>query len=113
MSPEEYENQISLLKEALKFYANKNNYYCSPELRSNVELGTCISVQKSVTDTMINSDKGHQARYALEQLNIVEEANKKMKEDYDKIIGDTIKAIENHPIDLTDAIKNLKDLNND
>lgn len=103
MSPEEYENQISLLKEALKFYADKKNYRDYPE-------GIPLDGKQFPP---IEIDKGHQARFALEQLNVVEVANKKLKDDYDKIIGDTIKAIENHPFDLTDAIKNLKDLDND
>jgi len=96
MSPDEYENQISLLKEALKFYADPNNYMAKTEHSFPI----------------MYKDVGHQARFALEQLKIVEEANEKIKNDYDRIIDDTIKLIENHPINLTDTIKNLKDLDN-
>lgn len=92
---ENYKNQVELLKQALDFYGNKLNY----------------TEKKLVNDnwlTKLDIDFGHQARYALEQLKIVEDANEKIIEEYNKYINSTINSIENHEIELNDAIKELK-----
>jgi hypothetical protein len=60
----DYPNLIEFLKLALMFYANEDNY-----------------ISTITTDSMINIDKGHNARYALEQIDIVREANEKMDDD--------------------------------
>ena len=66
-SPEEYENIINLLKEALRFYADPKNY--------------------TGTMAMIDLDEqGSQARFALKQAEELIEKNHKMQEDYDKLI---------------------------
>ncbi len=72
-NPEEYENLIALLEKALEFYANKENYKNRPfgiELVSSVEM-----------------DEGSQARFALEQSKILIEVNRKLQEDYDKLMA--------------------------
>jgi len=72
-NPEEYENLIALLEKALEFYANKENYKNRPfgiELVSSVEM-----------------DEGSQARFALEQSKILIEVNRKLQEDYNKLMA--------------------------
>ena len=98
MSPEEYENQISLLIEALKFYENKENY---------VEK-TLVSDKWS---TKLELDFGAQARFALKKVQETLDLKKKLREDYKKVMDETISAIENHPFDLLNAITKIKNEN--
>jgi len=95
MNSEQYENLISLMKEALKFYANIDNY----KQQNEFELFKKIEI-----------DGGSQARFALKRVQEILDENQKMKDDYNRIIGETINAIENHPIDLTDIIKSMKNI---
>jgi len=73
-SIEEYQNLVGLLKEALKFYANKNNYVQRAggynELTSRIEL-----------------DGGSQARFALKQAEDLTIQIQKMQDEYDKLIA--------------------------
>lgn len=94
MTIDEYQNQLDLLKEALKFYADEQTY----------------SDLNSVAPIILD-EHGSQARFALEQLEKLERVNKKLKEDYNRIIGETIKAIESTPFDLTGMIKTIKNDN--
>jgi hypothetical protein len=94
MNSEQYENLIELLKQALKFYADSGNY--------NGAMGTIAPIA--------SDEYGSQARFALKKLQETLDADKKMKDDYNRLINDTINAIENHPIDLTDAIKSMKNI---
>ena len=67
-SPEEYENVIALMKKALEFYADPKNY--------------------EGTIPLIDYDEqGSQARFALKQTKELIEANRKMQEDYDKLVA--------------------------
>ena len=92
---ETYKNQVELLKQALLFYANKNTYSSGMGNPALIDL----------------DEQGSQARFALEQLKKVEEVNEKMNEDYNQIINDTINAIESNPINLTNTIKTIKNIN--
>jgi len=92
---ETYKNQVELLKQALLFYADKDNYSSEMENPALIDL----------------DEQGSQARFALEQLKKVEEVNEKMNEDYNQIINDTINAIESNPINLTNTIKTIKNIN--
>ena len=66
-SPEEYENIINLLKEALRFYADPKNY--------------------TGTMAMIDLDEqGSQARFALKQAEDLTKQIQKMQDEYDKLI---------------------------
>ena len=66
-SPEEYENIINLLKEALRFYADPKNY--------------------EGTIPMIDHDEqGSQARFALKQAEDLTKQIQKMQDEYDKLI---------------------------
>lgn len=55
--------QIDFLKNILEFYANKDNY----------------------ANTQIIKDGGHQARFALEQIVVIDDLNKKMLNQVDEI----------------------------
>lgn len=70
-SPEEYENMIALLEKALEFYADKTNYSSYMGNPSNIDL----------------DEQGSQARFALSKSKELAETNRKMQEDYDKIIA--------------------------
>lgn len=70
----DYPNLVEFLKLALMFYANEDNY------------ASTIN-----TDSMINIDKGHNARFALEQIGIVKEINEKMDDEMLKILSETEK----------------------
>jgi hypothetical protein len=72
---EEYKSLIELFKQALKFYANKNNY------EVNIP-------QNNVLFSYAEMDNGAQARFALEKAKQLEELNKKMQNDYNKIVDE-------------------------
>lgn len=67
----DYLNLIEFLKLALMFYANEDNY-----------------VSTITTESMINIDKGHNARFALEQIGIVKEINEKIDDNILKAISE-------------------------
>jgi len=96
MNPEQYENLIALLEEALKFYSNKENYLFYTN-----------------KDAPIVLDEGSQARFALLKVQETLDADKKLQEDYNRVISETIEAIETTPIDLTSTINSLKNIGND
>ena len=90
---EEYLNQIELLKQALRFYANKENY-----------------VEHPVTHhSMIENDNGHQARFALKQLTKVEGINQEMNEEYLKEVSKEMEK-SNTPENIMKLIKEIKNV---
>jgi len=96
-NPEGYENIITLLKEALKFYADPKTY--------------------DGTVPLIDIDEqGSQARFALKQADELIEQNRKMQEDYDKIMAGykQLQASEHKadPEKLMDLFKILNNENN-
>ena len=100
---EELQNLIELLKQALNFYANGENY------RGNRSASSCsgISVSK------IEMDEGSQARFALEKAKQLAELNQKMQDDYDKfMVGyEQLKANDNiaDPQELIKVFKTMGD----
>jgi hypothetical protein len=101
-SPEEYQNVIELLKLTLKFYADNNNYVYpdnSPATRRS----------------LIEIDGGSQARFALEQVNQLDELNKKMQEDYDNAMINMINMVEDREedIDTLKLVEEYKKLGNE
>jgi hypothetical protein len=70
-SPEEYENVFALMKKALEFYADKTNYGNYMGNPSNIDL----------------DEHGSQARFVLKQTDELIEQNRKMQEDYDRLIA--------------------------
>lgn len=93
---EEDLNQIELLKQALLFYANKENY---------------DDVNKLDVISPIEADEfGSQARFALKKIQEIQDQNQKLEDDYNKVIDETINIIENNPLDLTKIIKTMKNI---
>jgi hypothetical protein len=93
-SPEEYENVIALMKKALEFYADPKTY--------------------DGTVSLIDIDEqGSQARFALKQTGELIEQNRKMQEDYDRLMaaGEILQATEDiaDPIKLIEHFKLLGD----
>lgn len=66
------DNTIALLKQALMFYANENNY---KKTSNNDQLFSLIEM-----------DSGAQAKYALDLIETLEETNKSDQEIYEKYI---------------------------
>ena len=95
-SIEEYQNLVELLKQALRFYANKSTYGNFMGSPSSIDL----------------DEHGSQARFALEQVDKIEKANQKMQDEYNKVINETIDAIENHPFDIKNIRREVEMLKN-
>lgn len=71
---EEYQNLVSILKQALEFYANKDNYD--------------VNVPKNnVLFAYIEMDKGAQARFALEKIMEMETNHKDLETEFVKSMG--------------------------
>jgi hypothetical protein len=77
-SIEERDNLIQLMQEALKFYADQNNY--TPKTKN--DLGDRYL-------TMVEVDGGSQAQFAIDQAKQLIEQNQKIQDDYDKLIMET------------------------
>ena len=73
-SIEELLNTIQFFKKALEFYANETNY-SEPVMVVYEGVG-------SEWSTKIKVDGGHQARFALEQSQDIEDYNKQLMVDY-------------------------------
>ena len=97
MNNEQYENLILLMKEALKFYAHKGNY--------SGGMGSIAPID--------SDEYGSQARFALKRVQETLDADRKLQEDYERVISDTINAIENNPINLGDVITTFKNIEDD
>ena len=97
-SIEEYQNLVELLKRALAFYANKENYLFYTN-----------------KDAPIALDEGSQARFALEKIKDVTEASDKMEADYIKNLSEAIVSEEDTEKSfgkLIEEIKKIGDGNN-
>lgn len=93
---DEYQNIIELLKQALKFYADNDNY----------------SVDRTKSDsifTQIQMDGGSQARFALDKANVFINARKKVENDINHHITNNS---ENFYKDNLDKLKDLNDMLN-
>jgi len=95
---EENYNLVNLLKTTLEFYADERNY-----------IGPMGNIAPIDLD-----EHGFQARFALEKVKELEEQNKKMLEDYDKILAgyEQLQALQSN-VDPEELIKALKLLNDD
>jgi len=90
MNNEEDVNLIALLKEALKFYANKENYLFYKN-----------------KDAPVAIDEGHQARFALEKVIEFDKLLDKVNEEYDKYVNGIIEK-EESPENMLKIIEDLK-----
>ena len=73
---EELQNLLALAQEALKFYANPDNY------TGTKNAGSCCGTPYS----LIDADEGSQARFAIEQSKQLMMQNQKLQDDYDKLL---------------------------
>ncbi len=79
------------MKQALLFYAKKDNYLFFKN-----------------KDAPIALDEGTQAKYALEQLKIVEAANQEINEEYTKYLSEKTDKTET-PEGILNLIKEIKE----
>lgn len=93
----EYEGLVNFLKQALLFYADKENY------NQNMN-------QNNVLVSKIELDLGHQARFALKQIDVVDKANDDME---DEMLKHFPKELENTDtqeefLNIIEKLKNIK-----
>jgi len=91
MNKEDDVNLVALLKEALKFYANEENYLFYKD-----------------KDALVAIDEGSQARFALKKLDELTEVLNNVDNDYDKIMTNAIQSGESSE----NVFKIMDDLNN-
>jgi len=94
-SIEEYQNLVEILKNALKFYANEENYG-SP----------------NGGFTRIAMDNGSQAKFALGKIKEVTEGTEKMEAEYVKHLTEAVDSDEDVRETFEKMIKEFKNLNN-
>jgi hypothetical protein len=97
-------NTIELLKQALKFYADKRNYEVNRPL--NNELFSYVEM-----------DSGSQARFALDKCKELDDINQKIQDDYSRLSNELLDEMEDNdgetsPIDLIRIFKETRDDNN-
>jgi hypothetical protein len=86
---EECQNTIELLKQALKFYANENNYLKGKLPEGEFDFDVCIRPELRIPrPSLVDMDNGTQARFALEKLEQQENLNKEMEDEYTKDVTD-------------------------
>lgn len=87
-SIEERDNLIQLMQEALKFYADKNNYAHHP-YEANA-MAMCLAPEyRPPNPSKVELDGGSQAQFAINQAKQLIEQNQKIQDDYDKLIMET------------------------
>lgn len=84
------------MKQALLFYGNTENY---------------IQHKKYKEPSLIELDEGNQARFALEQLQKLDDLNEEMGEEYIKLVSKELEKNQSPEgiMKLIKEIKNLKD----
>jgi hypothetical protein len=91
-SLEELLNVIKLQRKALEFYAQQKNY------NQNVNINSTLN-------SKVELDEGHQARFAIEQSNTIEEFNQSLIEVYKKEISEEKERFEAQGIDEKLVVK--------
>jgi len=86
----ELKNQIELMKQALRFYADKENWL----FYKNKDAPAAL-------------DEGAQARFALEQLDKIDGINEELSEDYIKLVENEISKT-NTPEGIKKLINEIK-----
>jgi hypothetical protein len=92
---EEYKNIIEFLNQALKFYANTDNY----------------NVNRKISDEIfsaIQMDSGSQARFALKRIKIFNDAKEKTENDYNALIESAENLSEEEQLKLIKELIALK-----
>lgn len=93
---EEYQNLISLLRKALEFYANSNNYSGATGTAAMISL----------------DDYGSQARFAIVKINEFEKNHKDLEAEYMKTMTEAIQT-EKSVAGIQKVIEEFKKLNDD
>jgi hypothetical protein len=99
-SIEELQNLVGLMQQALKFYADKNNYFTSQKVSNNP------------APSMIMLDGGSQAQFALDLAKKLADQNQKIQDEYDKLIMETENLEptgETNPLDLINVFIQSRD----
>ena len=96
---EEDENHIELLRQALLFYANKENYHQNQYLNDDIS-------------SLIELDNGSQARFALSNIEKLREYNSKIEADYMKDMNEAIENSES-PENVLKIIEGYKNIGNE
>jgi hypothetical protein len=115
-SIEEYQNLVGLLQEALKFYANENNYMKGKLPEGEFDFNVCIRPECRIPiPSLIDKDGGFQARFALERAKQLAELNQKMQDDYDNAVSSGLHNWENTANweNIEKEIKENRIINND
>jgi len=95
-STDDYVNIIVLLKQALNFYANTDNY----------------NVNRKVSDSIfsaIQMDSGVQARFAIERIKIILEEKEKAENDYISLIKSAENLSDEEQLKLINELTTLKE----
>ena len=87
---EELLNKITFLRKALEFYSENKSYACTQGGPSAVD-----------------NDRGHQARFALEQTKEIEEYNQSLIEEYKKAISEEKERGEQKAFDMVVKVNKL------
>ncbi len=95
MNNDEDQNLIELLKQALYFYANEDNYNGT---ENNISL--------------VAIDRGHQARFALQKVRELTDALDKIGKDYDKYVNGIVEN-EGSAENILKIIEDMKNVANE
>jgi hypothetical protein len=96
---EDYENLIEVLKQALLFYDDKNNYSIRPNTNDPLPL--------------IMIDGGSQAKFALEKINEIRLVHDEMEADWENILiknKEIMGAAEDNNRTFLDLINEIKEI---
>ena len=110
---EEYQNLVTVLEQALKFYADSNSYRV-PAQSDNDYTYQCMRPEFHFK--RVEMDGGSQARFALAKIKEIKDTEEKMQGDYDKIVNNMSDEINKNPmadIDYRKIIEEYRKLNKD
>ena len=96
ITADDYVNIIELLKQALKFYADTNNY----------------NVNRKISDEIfsaIQMDSGTQARFALDRAKVFIDDREKNENDYNKLVKSVENLSEEEQMKLISDSLNIKE----
>lgn len=106
-APVTEEHEVGLLelaKKVLEYYGNEEIY-----LPPKYDSGACLTSSRNMTP-FIENDKGAQARNTLKMINQLQGEHEKIVEDYQKIMDEELKNIEDKDV-LDDIINSIKKAN--
>jgi hypothetical protein len=96
---DDYKNLVELLKQALEFYAERDNYDCKHDMNN-------------VLVSNLDIDGGVQAQFALGKIKEFEEFEKKLLEEYEKLVESTTET-DMTPEYFLDLMKRMRKMSDD